>query len=72
MGRPCKIFININLQVFFSDPVCMLTPSACMFTYDFDVKVGIITNELLFLMELSMCKLRRITHTLNIKPNSVC
>ena len=36
--------------------------------YDSDDKVGIIRNELLFLWILSMYKLRRITHKLNIKP----
>ena len=36
--------------------------------YDFDDKVGIIRNELLFLMILSLCKLRRISHKLYIKP----
>ena len=35
---------------------------------DFDVKVGIIRNELLILWILSMLKLWRITHKLNIKP----
>ena len=36
--------------------------------YDFDDKVGILRNELLFFVWiLSMSKLRRITHKLNIK-----
>ena len=36
---------------------------------DFDDKVGVLRNELLFLWILSMCKLRRITHKLNKKPS---
>ena len=39
-------------------------PAAGVHMYDnFDDKVGVIRNELIFLWILSMCKLRQITHS---------
>ena len=39
--------------------------------YQFDYKVGIISNEVLFLWILSMCELQHITHKLTIKSSKL-